>query len=78
MSLIHPKAKEILDLAFSLDRATTIDDILLQLARKITEFLGGERIRIFDFDAINNEVFTKVKIFDSLVELNFFQCQNYQ
>jgi type II secretory ATPase GspE/PulE/Tfp pilus assembly ATPase PilB-like protein len=70
-TVFHPRAKAILDRALSLHRALNTDDILTGLVEDITGFFGAERVRLFAFDAADNEVYTRIKLSDAFVELKF-------
>ena len=69
--VLQPKAKNLLDRALSLHKATNIDDTLSQLAEEITDFFGAECVRLFAYDAVDNELYTRVKINDVFNELKF-------
>ncbi len=70
-AVLQPKAKNILDRALSLHKATNIDDTLSQLAEEIIDFFGAECVRLFAYDAVDNEVYTRVKLNDVFNELKF-------
>ena len=67
----HPEAKKILDRALALHKATNVDELLGQMAEEITAFFGAQCVRLFAYDAVDNEVYTRVKLSDTLVELKF-------
>ncbi len=69
--VLQPKAKNLLDRALSLHKATSIDDTLSQLAEEIIDFFGAECVRLFAYDAVDNEVYTRVKLNDGFNELKF-------
>ncbi len=68
---LHPQAKVILDRALSLYKSTHIDDALSALAFDLTTFFEAEGVRMFAHDAVDNEVYTRVKLSDTFVELRF-------
>ena len=70
-TLFHPQAKRILDRALTLFKATNIDEILTRLAEDVTGLYGAECVRLFAYDALGNEVYTRVKFSDAFVELVF-------
>jgi len=70
-AIFHPRAKKLLDLALSLNKAINIDDILSELGHQPTSFLSAEHIRLFNYDAVENEVYTMVKLSDTFVEFTF-------
>lgn len=70
-TVLQPKAKNLLDRALSLHNATNIDDILSQIAKEIIDFFGAECVRLFAYDAVDNEVYTRVKLNDVFNELKF-------
>jgi type II secretory ATPase GspE/PulE/Tfp pilus assembly ATPase PilB-like protein len=68
---IAPEAKELLDLALSLYKSTHIDDILSQLRQKALVLFQAEDIRLFAYDAVDNELYTRIRLVDAFVELKF-------
>lgn len=61
------------DLALSMYKATNIDDILTTIARKTAALFEAERLRMFAYDSIENQVYTRIRLSDSdgRVELKF-------
>ncbi len=59
-AILQPKAKHLLDRALSLHNATNSDDILSQLAKEIIDFFGAECVRLFAYDAVDNEVYARI------------------
>lgn len=70
-AVFHPRAKKILDLALTLYKATNIDDIITELAAEVTDFLKAEHVRLFAYNAVDEEVYTKEKLSDTFVEFRF-------
>ncbi|MFH1984449.1 MAG: ATPase, T2SS/T4P/T4SS family [Pseudomonadota bacterium] len=70
-ALFHPEAKKILDRALSLHHATNIGDITRALAADVCEFFSAERVRLFAYDAVGNEMYTRIRLTDDIVELKF-------
>ncbi len=54
-AVLQPQAKNLLDRALSLHNATNIDDILSQLVEDVIAFFGAECVRLFAYDAVDNE-----------------------
>ena len=71
ISISHPKAAEILELALSLSQATDIDRLLTELAEKITSLFHAEKVRLFAYNAKTNELHTKFKFHDVYTGLRF-------
>ena len=59
-AVLQPKAKNLFDRALSLHKATNIDDTLSQLAEEIIDFLSAECVRLFAYDAVDNEVYARI------------------
>ena len=62
-------AKEILDLALTLNQAQTRDEILIELSKEISDFCHAEGITIYAFDQRSGELYSKVKIKDNLEKI---------
>lgn len=71
ISINHPEADDILELAFSLSQATDIDHLLTELAEKITTLFKAEKVRLFAYNAKTNELHTKFKFHDVYTGLRF-------
>lgn len=70
-AVFHPRAKQVLDLALSLYKATNIDDILTELAGEVCDLFSAEGVRLFAYDAVEHQIYTRVKLSDTFVELKF-------
>ncbi|BCS97915.1 general secretory pathway protein GspE [Desulfoluna limicola] len=71
ISISHPQAAEILELALSLGQATDIERLLTELAEKITSLFHAEKVRLFVYNAKTNELHTKFKFHDVYTGLRF-------
>ena len=66
---LSPKAQEVIELALSLNKAADIDEILLDLAIRVTEISAAEATTIYAIDPATNELYSKVKIKEDVREI---------
>lgn len=66
-----PQLRKLLDDALALKKATNIDHLLGRLADEIVDYFDAECVRLFEYDAVDNEVYTRVKLSGTLIELKF-------
>ncbi|WP_300669067.1 GspE/PulE family protein [Desulfoluna sp.] len=71
ISISHPKASDILELALSLSQATDVERLLNELAEQITTLFHAEKVRLFAFDAKTHELLTRFKFHDIYTGLRF-------
>ncbi|MBA4368124.1 MAG: hypothetical protein C0403_10865 [Desulfobacterium sp.] len=68
-SSMNEKAKQILDLALTLNQASNIDEILLDLGQKIIDFCHAEGVSIYAYDHTSGELYSRSKIRNTVEEI---------
>jgi type II secretory ATPase GspE/PulE/Tfp pilus assembly ATPase PilB-like protein len=66
-----PQVKNLIDLTLSLYKSTNIDDILSRIAEDVVSLYGAGFVRLFEYDAVDKELYTKIKLRGILEELQF-------
>ncbi len=66
-----PEAKALLDWARAVAHATNVYDVLTDLNRHILAYFGADVVQLFSYDAVGNEVFTRILLNDAWAEVKF-------
>ena len=56
----HPQVNRLIDLALLLYKSTHIEEILGRLVEGIKNLYGAEHVRLFAYDAVDKEVYTRI------------------
>jgi type II secretory ATPase GspE/PulE/Tfp pilus assembly ATPase PilB-like protein len=67
----HPQVNHLVDLALSLYKSTHIDGILAELVEGVTALYEADHVRLFAYDAVGNEVYTRIQHSGLFEELKF-------
>ena len=68
-SPLSRRAQDLLDLALSLNKARNMDEILLDLVKKVAEVTQAEAATIYAIDQASGELYSKVKVQGNIKEI---------
>ncbi len=66
---INERARQILDLALMLNQALDIDEILLDLGKRVVEFCRAEGVTIYAYDHTSGDLYSKMEIREGVEEI---------